>query len=955
MDKNHTAVVTIASKNYFAQVKTLLDSLRETNPLWDRFFAIADEPNAQIISLLAEIDSTLISLEELDIPDLNDMKFRYDIMEFNTAIKPFVLLKLMEQYDRVIYLDPDICVYAEMEEINRAFDSGYHFILTPHLSDYFPDDGFHPSEPDIMKSGVYNLGFLAVDNSDDARIAIRWWADRLETLCVNRQRDGIFVDQKWMDLLPGRHDGIYILRNNGYNTAYWNLSHRKAEKDGNTICFNGDKLVFFHFSGYDPLRPDIVSKHQDRYRMDETGVCKELFYDYRDRILGNGFEALRTLPYAFQTFTDGRAVLSLFRMIYRDDPKIIKAMKGKNPFDCPQVFYHHKDSTADAIIEYLLRNDAAPSIGFMAASSSDWANWIQTLLRQTYHVPGDWVRFITSRFLAHVSSNHPSSREGQKLDGVNLVGYLRSEIGLGESGRMTGIALETAGVSWCGYDWEEGNSSRKDDHSIDNYISQSCPYDVSVFHINADQLPIAYDSLPKEAWQAYRIGIWYWELPEFPAQWWNAFDLLDEIWAPSRFIYDTLKKCSPIPVHYVPAPMIKDEPKKQYSRKFFGLPEDAFLFLNYFDSFSYASRKNPAAAIKAFQAAFKPDDSGVGLVLKINNASPDAKLVSELKETIGEYKNIFIIARVMPRDEINGLICCCDASVSLHRSEGLGLLCKESMYYGKPVIATNWSGNTEFMNEDNSCLVDYTMVPVDYYEGVKSGEQQWAEADVEQASAYMVQLVEDREFYTRIAKNAKAYIRKTYSAENVGKQMAARLAEIHKNRHYWADKHLSNEQSLTEKNILVPAVGTSALDLYRDPGYGRDMNAAMRECSVLNSSWQLPYYRELGKRSPITFIKRVIRKLLTFLINPICSDQTDFNATAVRNINELIHKFQVQTMFNNAVASALSSDEKTEEIERLNNQVLLLEKRLAALEGKSGKRLSHHSERVPKRISPTKK
>ena len=114
--KNDTAVVTIASENYFAQVNTLLKSLQITNPDWDRYFALADEPDQDLHEALKETKTTLITPDVLDIPDLNDMKFRYDVMEFNTAIKPFVLLKLLKEYKRVVYLDPDICVYAKMDE-----------------------------------------------------------------------------------------------------------------------------------------------------------------------------------------------------------------------------------------------------------------------------------------------------------------------------------------------------------------------------------------------------------------------------------------------------------------------------------------------------------------------------------------------------------------------------------------------------------------------------------------------------------------------------------------------------------------------------------------------------------------------------------------------------------------------------------------------------------------------
>ena len=139
-----------------------------------------------------------------------------------------------------MYLDPDIKVYTEMSKVNEAFDMGYNFVLTPHFNDYFENDGKHPEEPDIMRAGIYNFGFFAANNSDDAKKAVRWWAKWLEKTCINKQEEGIFVDQKFGDLLPSRHSQICILQDSGYNVAYWNLSHRKCEKRGDKYTFNGD-------------------------------------------------------------------------------------------------------------------------------------------------------------------------------------------------------------------------------------------------------------------------------------------------------------------------------------------------------------------------------------------------------------------------------------------------------------------------------------------------------------------------------------------------------------------------------------------------------------------------------------------------------------------------------------------------------------------------------------------
>ena len=384
-------------------------------------------------------------------------------------------------------------------------------------------------------------------------------------------------------------------------------------------------------------------------------------------------------------------------------------------------------------------------------------------------------------------------------DGVNLIGYIKSEHGLGEACRLTADALSETDLDWAAYDWEINNPSRQTDSTWDKYIQKNIGYNISIFNINADQLQVAREQLPQEAWLGYRIGIWYWELTEFPKQWMNAFKLVDEIWAPTKFIQDNLKKVSSVPVLYMPPGIRREAIDEKYNREYFNLPKEHFLFLNFFDAYSYTSRKNPFAAINAFKKAFSPDDNSVGLVLKVNNASMTDDSISELRKAIEEYSNIFIIAKTMSRGEVNGLIGCCDASVSLHRSEGLGLLCEESMYYGKPVIATNWSGNTDFMTEESACLVDYTLIPIGEYYGTNDPNQKWAEADICQASRYMVKLKSDKEFYNKIAINAKNHIHTNFSSEVCGARMEKRLKEILQEKDKWEKRSLIEELGAVEQ------------------------------------------------------------------------------------------------------------------------------------------------------------
>ena len=364
-------------------------------------------------------------------------------------------------------------------------------------------------------------------------------------------------------------------------------------------------------------------------------------------------------------------------------------------------------------------------------------------------------------------------------DGVNLIGYIRSEHGLGEAARLTAKCMEASGINWVAYDFEIGNSSKKNDNTYKEKIKDYIKYDISIININADQFPVLYRNMPSELWDTYKIGVWYWELPEFPDKYIGAFLGVDEIWAPSKFIADCLKKYAPCPVYHMPPGMDRLIVNTSiYSRDYFGLPENAFLFLNMFDVYSFTARKNPEASVKAFKSSFAPDDMSVGLVLKLNNSGYTDKVKKKLTELVKDYKNIYIIAQTLSREAINGLLNTCDVIVSLHRSEGVGFICEEAMFYGKPVIATGWSGNMDFMTSDCACLVGYEMCSVGEDVGPYEGWQLWADPSVEDAVMYMKKLYNDKAYYDRLSIAASRYIKENFSSDVCGKRMKRRLSEI---------------------------------------------------------------------------------------------------------------------------------------------------------------------------------
>ena len=360
--------------------------------------------------------------------------------------------------------------------------------------------------------------------------------------------------------------------------------------------------------------------------------------------------------------------------------------------------------------------------------------------------------------------------------GVNLFGYIKGEIGLGESCRLVASSLQRTGIDFTIFNYELISAMSFNDASWDHKISNTAPYNINLLHIQPYELPLAYSRLGREIWdKRYNIVFWLWELERFPAQWENALSLADEIWTPSEFASNSIRAVTSKPVFTMPYGMSPPN-RGEYGRAHFKLPVDKFLFLCLYDSNSYSERKNPAAAIAAYRYAFSKDEENVGLIIKLNN--PQKADIQMIQSELSGLRNIYFMTDVLEKTQVNALIACADAYVSLHRSEGFGLVPAEAMLLGTPVIATNWSANTEFMDADTACMVEYSFVTIEKDQGPYEAGNRWADPDIEQAAGYMRMLYEDRESGSRIADKAKAHITEKLSPKRAAELISNRINEI---------------------------------------------------------------------------------------------------------------------------------------------------------------------------------
>ncbi|MBI1358012.1 MAG: glycosyltransferase [Acidobacteria bacterium] len=965
MDFMKSAVFTIVAKNYLAHARSLMASIQRFAPAVERFVVLVDEPEGLFDPAAEPFE--VIRYEDLPIPKSRWFCFKYTVLELSTAVKPYAAELLLEEMgiEKLIYFDPDILLYRSLDSLLAELDTA-NALLTPHLTQEL-SDGCRPDELDILRAGTYNLGFIAMRRGPETLRMLRWWQSRLYDRCVVSPNEGLFVDQRWMDLVPGLFEGIRIIRDEGWNVAYWNVHGRPVEITDDGIVAAGRPLLFFHFSGYDPRRPDVFSKHQDRFLLRDLGDVAQVVADYGEGLLSQGLTTTAEWPYTWARFADGMMIPDLGRPILNEAPALLDRIEdpfseeGKEAFlafwnqwvhdpaagvlpltklalriysvrsdvqaampdvrgaDCHRfgewfvsngVLEHRladelalpmreqaknrpaavvsdssiwraepdwllglleslpglrrrlssqlgtaqflaEDRLSDVIF-YLSEEDQIdetndlrlPRIaGLILERRKDVAaycslegdvdparflTWLLSYGRREYQLPRQLVSPIRRRWKgilaergfgeaislrgkavalsaaawwalpAKGASNGAGSLErhapvrdagrppssAARIDreerecGVNLVGYTRAEMGVGESVRLahqalaaSGVPVAVRGISTNGV-YSETDARLGDDDSL--------PYLFDLLHVNADQFPLAVrDALGDSHDPRLTIGYWAWELEEFPESFDGAFALCGEIWTPSEFCRRAIAERSPHPVLTVPHPL---DPSRFASpdRTNLGLPSNRFVFLTMVDMLSVCERKNPLAAIRAFRraSANMPDAE---LVVKVNNGRHDPAALAALREAAAGGA-VRILDETLPRKAVDALIASADCFVSLHRAEGFGLGMAEAMAHGKPVIATGYSGNMDFMDPDTAFLVRHELTEVPAGCGPYRKGALWASADLSDAARWMRVVYGEAETRERVARAGRDRVLEQLAPERVGEIMRTRLEILNRRR-----------------------------------------------------------------------------------------------------------------------------------------------------------------------------
>jgi len=793
-DKDTAGVAfTIVAKNYIHHALTLREAFLRNNPDHGFIVVLMDmAEKREDIELLKMLASKKVEImcfneirNEIHNTDLENMLFKYNVLEMVGAIKPFVFEYLLKKgHEKIVYLDSDIYIFNSLKKLFHLLEK-QDIVLTPHILGPYKDEK-HPSEKEILNAGTYNLGFIAIRNSANTLNFCKWWQHKLYDGCFVDIPKGMLADQKWIDLAPSLFEKVFILKDRGYNAAYWNLHERKIYRKKGTWYANMDKLVFFHFSGLLPDNYEAVSKYQDRHVLSSFPAIRTLFRKYIKELNNNGMKALEGKSYYFNKVPATNIMIPdvLRKRFYTD---ILK--------EVPNPFKADKDNIRQLICSFtkdIFGDGSVNRVGYSLWNSIEalkkkfpdlddkntrkkYRDWFVSHARQEYGINDSLCKVGSDIRRKNIFK--------EDAVGLNILGCFTGMFGIADDVRSFAKKAYKSGIPYTLFNIETKTQPSLELEEIEEYkkyYSGNPAFKKNLICVSANVVSQTCKMYPSLFKSKHNAAVLVWEFDDY-FYFSDMFKYIDEAIVYTDFVRTAVRKAVPkgFRITKMRYPFIKDWAMNESSdvtRRKLGLKQDDFVFMFSFDFFSCCERKNPGAIIEAFSKAF-PNKKDVKLILKVSHSKAYwhpriGKITEQLNQLIlliDKYRlrdSVIIIEEPLSMNDFMALINISDCYISLHRGEGFGLGMFRAMFCGKPVIATKYSGNMEFMNPGNSLLVDYKKTEISQNLGVYRKGWSWADPNTDMAAAHMLKLYNDRNFAARLGEKAKQSIQ-DYCSPNV--------------------------------------------------------------------------------------------------------------------------------------------------------------------------------------------
>lgn len=827
-------LLTLATSSTLPQARVLVDSLRRHQPDWplDVLF-VGREREADAGAGQLPLRSVA---DELDV-DVESLIARYDEEDLIALLLPLVLRSYTARgAGALFHLPPTAWVLDDLASVEAALGTR-SVLLVPRMSANVPDDGLQPTYAQMERHGRMAETIMGVDGTAGAEGFLIWWAAQVEQALgsLDGRRAGARPeDRGWLrrmlELAPARF-ATGVLDDPGCNLSMWNLHlHTLQATPERTLVDGVWPLRWLDLPDFKPDRPHQLSAGASRVRISRSPALRELCRVYAQELeragwfavdrrqdigrrLADGLvydEALNALRSraealgeryddlfdpdgedagAFASWLEGPApagaAYGVNRYVYyrvaRERPDVLRAYPDLDGPDGPDyvewcwVFGREEVSIPDRFLPPRAGSALAPQFDAGEQGASAASGNVSSS-------PASEANAL-ERSVSVGEPEHPTPiLQNGSAPAVRVTGYLSHTLGLGAAGRgyaqalaAAGVAVSTASVPLHHLELPVELQAGYGRHGFEDVTHDGVHHGFEIVAVNADELPSFVARLGEDYFHGPRIGIWGWETDTIPARWQRAFALVQEIWVYSRFMAQNIGAAAPVPTIALPPPVQPPAEPAQPQR--LGVPDDGFLFLFVFDYLSTIQRKNPVGLIEAFKRAFAPGE-GPRLLLKTINGPLRPLAEEEVLWAAHGRPDIHVIDRSLSGDELDGLMAACDAYVSLHRSEGFGLTMAEAMAIGKPVIGTGYSGNLDFMNAENSYLVEYELGRVGPDCEIYPPEGTWAMPSVEHAAELMRRVVERPDEAAAIGARARQDVLRELSPQATGAAMRGRLEEL---------------------------------------------------------------------------------------------------------------------------------------------------------------------------------
>jgi glycosyltransferase involved in cell wall biosynthesis len=764
------SVLTVASRRQLPEVHVLVASMRAAGVDAPVCAVIVDAPTLATVTD-APPGLSLVPPAMVEPSVVHQLRLLCRSgPELARALTPWVALGLLRSAGRpLVVVSPATWIGASLDVLEC--DGGSPAALVPsHLHS-------HPGT-------TWGRGFQrsCVAAQPDAEPLMEWWAERE----VDRVL-GLFGDWGLEEAAAAVEHAV--IRDPGVGVDAWNAAEREVGGDGDRFTVvGGQPLRTFHFDDFDPLEPHLPLPAVGQrlpVLLSEHRALRRLHQLYAAALLDAGHLDARQEPYLWDVLPGGLPLDAAARHAYATALRAHRQGLGPPP---PDPF---SPGGLGPFVEFL--NEPAPDIAriysryvwalyetwpllpnvFPDVTASDRRHFVWWLNRYA-RADGPISSLIDLPAL-------PTASWSRRADGrgINVAGYLRADSGLAVSARRTIAALGAAGVPVRPVTYAR-TMSRQEVGAPD---SNEPLFDVNLVCVTAEQFPFFHADMGDEFFTGrYTIGYWYWELEVFPEDQLGALDLVDELWVATDHVRRAVVAHTTKPVRHMPIPLLEPEPSDR-TRASFGLT-DGYTFLFAFDFDSVMVRKHPLGVVAAFTEAF-PEPGAPRLVLKSVNADRWPAEAELIRSAVADRPDAVLMDGYLSHADQAALVAVADCYVSLHRAEGLGLTLADAMALGKPVIATRYSGNLDFMDDENSFLVPFTYTSVPDGTAAYPAGAPWAEPDVTAAARYMRELASDPERGKRIGARARRDILARWTPARLGAQMRARLEEV------WAHGELS--------------------------------------------------------------------------------------------------------------------------------------------------------------------